>query len=123
MRGRREFISLLGGAVAAWPLTGRGQQGEQVRRIGVLAGGTGGERPEFTGFQQGLNQLGWRDGGNVRIEYRWGLGNAADIRRYAEELVAFAPDVILAAGASALAPLLQVSRRVPIVFVSVVDPA
>src|SRR5262245_47141137 len=72
---RREFIALLGGA-AAWPLAARAQQGEQVRRIGALAGGTGGERPEFTAFRQGLNQLGWRDGGNVRIEYRWGSGNA-----------------------------------------------
>jgi putative ABC transport system substrate-binding protein len=119
---RREFITLLGGSVM-WPLAARAQQGERVRHIGVLAGGSGGERPEFTAFQQGLNQLGWTDGGNVRIEYRWGSGNAADTRRYAEELVALAPDVILAAGASALAPLLQVSRSVPIVFVSIVDPA
>jgi putative ABC transport system substrate-binding protein len=119
---RRDFIALLG-AAAAWPLSAQAQQGERVRRIGALAGGSGGERPEFTAFQQGLNQLGWRDGGNVRIEYRWGAGKAADTRRYAEELVALAPDVILAAGASALAPLLQVSRSVPIVFVSIVDPA
>jgi ABC-type uncharacterized transport system substrate-binding protein len=119
---RREFITLLGGA-AAWPLAARAQQGERMRRIGVLAGGAGGERPEFAAFEQGLDQLGWKDGRNTRIEYRWGAGNAADTRRYAEELVALAPDVILAAGASALAPLLRVTRSVPIVFVSIVDPA
>ena len=119
---RREFITLLGGA-AAWPLVARAQQGERVRRIGVLAGGAAaGDRPEFAALQQALEQLGWSEGRNLRIEYRSGLGNPANIRKHADELVALAPDVILAAGASSLAPLLQATRELPIVFMSVVDP-
>jgi putative ABC transport system substrate-binding protein len=119
---RREFITLLGGA-AAWPLVARAQQGERVRRIGVLAGGAAtGDHPEFAALQQALEQLGWSEGRNLRIEYRSGLGNPANIRKHADELVALAPDVILAAGASSLAPLLQATRELPIVFMSVVDP-
>jgi putative ABC transport system substrate-binding protein len=89
---RREFITLLGGAAAAWPLAARAQQAERVRRIGVLLGGAATERSDITAFQQVLEQLGWFDGRNVRIEYRFGLGNAADVRRYSAELVALAPD-------------------------------
>ena len=121
MRTRRAFITLIGGAVAAWPLVARAQQGERVRRIGVLAGGAA-NRTEFAAFQQALEQLGWSEGRNLRIEYRWGLGNPANIRKHVDELVALAPDVILVAGASPLAPLLQATRELPIVFVSVVDP-
>jgi putative tryptophan/tyrosine transport system substrate-binding protein len=121
MSSRREFITLLGGA-AAWPVVARAQQGERMRRVGVLVGGAAADRSDIAAFQQALQQLGWIDGRNVRIDYRFGLGNAAHVRSYTTELVALAPDVILAAGASVLAPLLQATRTVPIVFVSVVDP-
>src|SRR5262249_394282 len=112
---RREFITLLGGA-AAWPLAARAQQ-ERVRRIGVLMPSAA-DDPEFqarmTAFLQELAQLGWIDGRNVRIDTRWGVADADRIRKYAAELVALAPDVILAPGSSALAPLLQATRTVPI---------
>jgi ABC-type uncharacterized transport system substrate-binding protein len=118
---RRAFILSLGGA-AAWPVTARGQQGERMRRIGMLLGSTTTDRPDLAAFLKGLQELGWTDGRNVRIEYRSGLGNAADTRKHAEELVALAPDVILASGASALTPLLSATRTLPIVFTSVADP-
>jgi ABC-type uncharacterized transport system substrate-binding protein len=122
---RREFISLLGGAAAAWPLTARAQQGERMRRIGVLMNLTA-DDPEtsarVTAFAQGLQQLGWTDGRNVRIDYRWSAGDADRSRKYAAELVALAPDVILANGSPAVAPLQQLTRTVPIVFVYIVDP-
>jgi ABC-type uncharacterized transport system substrate-binding protein len=119
---RREFITLLGGAALAWPLAAHAQQPERVRRIGVLAGSGGTGRTEFAAFQQALEQLGWSEGRNLRIEYRWGLGNPANIRKHVDELVALAPDVILSSGASALAPLLEATRSLPIVFVNVADP-
>src|SRR5262252_9592939 len=119
---RRTFITLLGGAAAAWPLAVRAQQGERVRRIGAILGGAGLGRSDIAAFQQALQQLGWIDGRNVRIDYRFGLGNAADVRRHTAELVALAPDVILVGGASVLAPLLQATRSLPIVFVAIVDP-
>src|SRR5262245_66660781 len=100
---RRQFITLLGGA-AAWPLTARAQQAERMRRIGVLsplAADDPEERARDAAFAQGLQQLGWIVGQNVRIEYRWGRGNADAMRKYAGELVALAPDVILAGGSSA----------------------
>jgi putative ABC transport system substrate-binding protein len=122
---RREFIALLGGAAAAWPLAARAQQGERVRRIGVLMHSAA-DDPEFqariTAFLQGLAQLGWLDGRNVRIDTRWGVADADRIRKYAAELVALAPDVILANSSAAIAPLLQATRTVPIVFTSVADP-
>jgi ABC-type uncharacterized transport system substrate-binding protein len=122
---RREVITLLGGA-AAWPLAARAQQGERVRRIGALAGGIAADdsdaQANFAAFLQVLQRLGWIDGRNVRIDYRWGLGNADNIRKYAAELAALAPDVILASGTSTMAPLLQATRTVPIVFVNVADP-
>ena len=123
---RREFLGVLGGAAAGWPLAARAQQAERVRRIGVLCGrhrrGRSGRAGPHRGFLQGLQQLGWTDGRNVRIDYRWGMGDADNIRKYAAELAALAPDVILAAGTAALAPLLQATRTVPIVFVIVADP-
>jgi putative tryptophan/tyrosine transport system substrate-binding protein len=122
---RREFITLLGGAAAAWPLAVRAQQGERVRRIGVintLAADDPDVRPRHAAFLQRLQQLGWIDGRNVRIDYRWGTGSADNTRKYATELVALAPDVILATGSSTLGPLLQTTRAVPIVFVIVPDP-
>ena len=122
---RRDFITLLGGA-ATWPLAARAQQGERKRRIGVLAGGAiesaADTQERNAAFAQTLQQLGWTNGDNVRIDYRYGLGNAANVRKYAAELVSLAPDVILASGASVLAPLLQATRTLPIVFVAVVDP-
>jgi putative ABC transport system substrate-binding protein len=118
---RREFVALLGGAAAAWPLAARAQ-GERMRRIGVLLGSTAPDRPDVAGFLQALQQLGWSEGHNLRIDYRWGRGNAADTRKYAQELVALAPDVLLVSGASSLTPLLQATRTLPIVFTSVADP-
>jgi putative tryptophan/tyrosine transport system substrate-binding protein len=123
---RRDFITLLGGAAAAWPLAARAQQPERVRRIGVLQGGAAASDADTqernAAFAHSLQQLGWTDSRNLRIDYRYGLGNAANVRKYVAELVALAPDVILVSGASALAPLLQATRTVPIVFVSVADP-
>ena len=123
---RREFITLLGGAAAAWPLAARAQQGERVRRIGVLVASAA-DDPQFQtwvgAFLQGLAQLGWTDGRNVRIDIRWATTNADDLRRHAAELAALAPDVLVAAtGTATAAPLLQATRTVPIVFVQVIDP-
>ena len=99
---RREFITLLGGAAAAWPVAARAQQSERMRRIGVLVGNLPAGDPEWqargNAFVQGLQERGWSDGRNLRIEYRWGLGDPDRLRKYATELVALAPDVILAAG-------------------------
>jgi putative ABC transport system substrate-binding protein len=121
---RRAFITWLGGAAVAWPLAARAQQGERMRRIGVLLPATA-DSPEFQArlgaFHQGLALLGWTIGRNVRIDTRW-AANAADIRRHAAELAALAPDVILAHGASTVGPLLQATRTVPIVFPVVIDP-
>ena len=121
---RREFVTLLGGA-AAWPLAARAQQPEQMRRIGVLTNLVA-DDPEAQArvgaFLQGLQELGWAVGRNMRIEYRWGAGDADRTRGYAAELVALAPDVILSSGASALAPLLQATRSVPVVLAQVPDP-
>jgi ABC-type uncharacterized transport system substrate-binding protein len=126
MIARRTFITLLGGAAAAWPLAARAQQAEQVRRIGVLIGGIApgdaDAQANMAAFLQGLQQLGWIEGRNVRIDYRWGLGNADNIRKYAAELVALAPDAIFASGNAAMPSLLQATRTVPIVFVNVADP-
>jgi putative tryptophan/tyrosine transport system substrate-binding protein len=121
---RREFITLLGGSVVAWPVVPRAQQPERMRKIGVLVG-TAADDPESqvrtAAFAQGLAQFGWTDGRNVQIDTRW--ANADDIRRHAAELAALAPDVILAAtGTFTVAPLLQATRTVPIVFVLVIDP-
>jgi ABC-type uncharacterized transport system substrate-binding protein len=121
---RREFITLLGGAAAAWPLPARGQQGGRVRRIGTLTGI--GDEPtmqaRLAAFRQGLQELGWSDGGNLQIDYRWGEGDAEKTRTAAAELAALAPDVILAIGYPATERLIQATRTVPIVFVIVPDP-
>ena len=121
---RREFITLVGGAAAGWPLAARGQQTERVRRIGVLTGiaDEAGAQARLAAFRQALRELGWIDGGNVRIDYRWGGGNADAIRKHAVELAALAPDVILATGGAAVERLLQATRTVPIVFAIVPDP-
>ena len=121
---RREFITLLGTAAAAWPLAAHAQF-ERVRRIGVLTN-LAADDPEGqvrnTAFAQALAQLGWTVGQNLRIENRWAAADAERIRRYAAELVALTPDVVLATGAAGVAPLLQATRTVPVVFVLVPDP-
>jgi putative tryptophan/tyrosine transport system substrate-binding protein len=121
---RRDFITLLGGAAAAWPLAARAQQPTRIRRIGVLfgAGADDGDiQARHAAFLQALQQLGWTDNGNVRIDTRFGAGNANNIRRYSAELATLAPDVILATG-NVVEQLLQATRAVPIVFVVVPDP-
>jgi ABC-type uncharacterized transport system substrate-binding protein len=123
---RRDFISLLGGAAAAWPLAVRAQQPTQMRRIGVLmypAADDPEGQARIAAFLDALQQLGWTDGRNVRIDIRWPAGFDADrIRKYAAELVALAPDVILATGNTTTAPLQQLTQTVPIVFVVTADP-
>jgi len=121
---RRQFIALLGGATT-WPLAARAQQGERMRRIGVLlpASADDARFQAFVGaFLQELQSLAWSIGRNVRIDTRWATANAATIRRQATELVALTPDVILAHGASTMGPLLQATRTVPIVFPVTADP-
>src|SRR5450830_1403671 len=122
---RRDFITLIGGAAAAWPWVARAQQPERMRRIGVLSGLAADDanaQVRYAAFLQVLQQLGWTDGRNVRIDARWGAGDADDIRKYAAELAALAPDVILTTGATAVASMLQATRTVPIVFAIVPDP-
>jgi putative ABC transport system substrate-binding protein len=122
---RREFIRLVSGAAAAWPFTVRAQQGDRIRRIGVLAGATA-DDTEFQAwvgaFRQALQELGWTYGRNIHIDYRYTAGDAERTRKYAAELIALAPDVILAPGASTVGPLLQATRTVPIVFPIMADP-
>src|SRR5262245_22989702 len=122
---RREFITLLGGTAVAWPLAAGAQQAGGVRRIGVLVSLPADDpqaQARNAAFLQGLQQLGWTVGRNVTIDFRWGAANADNARKFAAELLAFRPDVLLAPGTSTLAPLLQATRAVPIVFVHVADP-
>ena len=115
---RREFLSVLGAAVAL-PLAARAQESARMRRIGVLLPSTAGDaeyQARMAAFLQGLQQLGWTDGRNVRIDTRWYAGDADLIRKYVAELIALAPDVILAPGTTTMGPLLQATRTVPIVF-------
>src|SRR5258708_4421781 len=122
---RRQFITLLGGAATAWPLAASAQQPGGMRHIGVLINAAA-DDPEgqsrVAAFLQGLQQLGWTAGRNVRIDYRWGADDAVSSRRYAVELIALAPDVILASGSPSVAALKQATHTVPIVFVNVIDP-
>jgi putative tryptophan/tyrosine transport system substrate-binding protein len=121
---RRDFIKVIGVSVA-WPLAASAQQPGRMRRIGVLLPATA-DNPDFQArvgaFLQGLQQAGWSIGQNVRVDTRWATSNAAEIRRHAAELVALAPDVILAHGTSTAGPLLQATRTVPIVFPTIADP-
>jgi putative ABC transport system substrate-binding protein len=123
--GRREFVALLGGAAAAWPLAARSQQPGGRRRLGVLMA-TAADDPEsrkrLFALLQGMQQLGWVEGRNLRVDIRWAAGNVDDTRKYAAELTALAPDIILAAGSLALGPLLQATRTIPVVFTHVPDP-
>jgi putative tryptophan/tyrosine transport system substrate-binding protein len=122
---RRDFMTLIGGTAAAWPLAARAEQDERVRRVGVLMNTVADDaegQARLIAFGQGLAQLGWTDGRNVRIHIRWGAGDAERFHRYAVELVALAPDVILAASGTAVPPLLQATRTLPIVFAQTMDP-
>jgi putative ABC transport system substrate-binding protein len=122
---RRNFIALLGGAAIPWPLAARAQKGERMRRVGVLVSAVESDPrglEYITAFAQGLAELGWTVGRNVRIEYRWGAGDLDRFRRYAAELVALSPDVVLASSGSIVSALQQASRTVPIVFVNTIDP-
>jgi putative tryptophan/tyrosine transport system substrate-binding protein len=122
---RREFITLLGGAALAWPRAARAQQADRMRRVGVLDSRAA-DDPEGQArravFLEGLQELGWTDGRNVRIDYRWAAADVDRNRKYAAELVALAPDVILASASASVAALRQTTRTVPIVFVNVIDP-
>ena len=121
---RRDFITLLGG-VASWPLVARAQPAEPMRRIGVLLQATKSDlefQPRLKAFLDGLAQLGWTEGRNLQLEYRWAGGNADEIRRHAAELVVLAPDVLVAAGSAAVGALQQATRAIPIVFATVGDP-
>ena len=122
---RREFITLLGSVAVAWPLAARAQQASGMRRIGVLmsfsAEDSLGQACDAA-FLQGLQQLGWEVGGNVRIDTRWGAGDTERFRKYAAELIALGPDVVLATANSIAGDFEQVSRTVPIVFVTTIDP-
>jgi putative tryptophan/tyrosine transport system substrate-binding protein len=124
---RRDLIGFLGGAAVAWPIAARAQQGERVRRIGVLVG-SGADADDsdmqarLAAFTQALQQLGWTSGRNVQIDYRYASGDPDKIRRHAAELATLAPDVIVAGGAAAVPAVLQATRAVPLVFTNVVDP-
>ena len=122
---RRQFISLLGGAAFAGPLAARAEQADRMRRVGVLESRAADDpegRARLAVFAQGLQELGWTEGRNVRIDYRWAAANVDLFRTYAAELVALAPDVILASASVSVAALQQTTRTVPIVFVNVIDP-
>ena len=123
---RRQFIFMLGSAAAvAWPLAARAQLGERIRRVGammLLAENDPEQKAWTEAFRQGMLEAGWTDGRNVQIDYRWGASESARARRYATELVALGPDVILAPGSVSVGPLLQATRDIPIVFVHVPDP-
>jgi putative ABC transport system substrate-binding protein len=122
---RREFITLLGGAAAAWPLAARAQQQERMRRTGVLMSASEND-PEYqaymSSFREGLQKFGWMDGRNIRIDYRWGALDAESRQRFAKELVAMQPDLILTQNTPTTASVLQQTRIIPIIFAAVSDP-
>ncbi len=123
--GRRELLAALGGAAATWPLAARAQQGERMRRIGVLAAYAENDpeaQARVVAFRQALQGLGWTEGRNIAMEYRWGAGDAGRARTFVAELVSLKPDVILAHGTPALTALYEATRTIPVVFVSVIDP-
>jgi putative ABC transport system substrate-binding protein len=122
---RREFIALISSAAAAWPMAARAERSDGVRLVGalnVLAENDPESRLRIAAFKQGMQELGWTDGGNVRIEARWAAGDDGLVRKYAAELAALAPDVILTSGSVTVGPVQQAARTIPIVFVQVVDP-
>src|SRR5262249_32217964 len=121
---RRKFVTLLGGAAAAWPLAARAQQGEWMGQVGVVMGsGDDGEgRRHLTGFREGLQALGWADGRNLRTDYRWAAGDADRMRSFAKEVVKQRPEVMLIETTPQVAAFMQESRTIAIVFVNVSDP-
>jgi ABC-type uncharacterized transport system substrate-binding protein len=122
---RREFITLLGGVAAAWPLAARAQQPERVRRVGVLMSGneaTPEQQARLAAFRAGLQKLGWRDGANAQLHVRWSAGNTDNQQASAAELVGLLPDVILTATTGNLAAVLKATGTIPVVFVQVSDP-
>ena len=123
---RRDFVKVIGGGAAAWPLVVRAQEPDRMRRIGVLSGGPATDDPDnqarWVTLTQALQQLGWIEGRNLQIDYRLSEGNTDRARKFAAELVALNPDLIVASGTTAVGPLLQVTRTVPIVFVNASDP-
>jgi putative tryptophan/tyrosine transport system substrate-binding protein len=121
---RREFITLLSGAAVAWPLTGRAQQGDRTQRIGVLMGYRSDSEAKayLSGFTQGLSELGWTDGRNVRMVVRWAAGSVERMRMFAKELVDLQPDVILSHTTPVTAALQRETRTIPVAFVTVSDP-
>jgi putative ABC transport system substrate-binding protein len=122
---RRDFISFLGGAVAAWPIATRAQQSERMRRVGVLTGIGGADaetKVRISGFLQSLERLGWTEGRNLQVDIRGGAGSNAAVKKYAAELVTLRPDVILATGSVVVPALLEATHTIPIVFTIVIDP-
>jgi len=122
---RRDFIRLVGSAAATWPFQARAQQREPMRRVAILepiAKDTPGAQERYTAFLEAFEQLGWAPGRNVQLEARWGEGDEAKTRKYATELIALAPDVILAGGSTSTEVMLKATRTIPIVFVIVPDP-
>jgi putative ABC transport system substrate-binding protein len=122
---RREFITLIGGAAAMWPLAADGQKAERMRRLGVLMAASEDDplmQARITAFRQALAELGWTEGRNLKIEWRWTGGDITRVREYASELVRLAPDVLVANGTPNIAALKQATNSIPIVFVVVNDP-
>jgi putative ABC transport system substrate-binding protein len=122
---RRAFMTLVGGAAASWPFAAQAQRAVNPRRVGVLLSGVESDpdsQVRIAAFRKGLAELGWKDGENVRIEYRWSAGKSELIRQYAEELVALAPDVILANSTSVIATLKSLTSSIPVVFALAIDP-
>ena len=119
---RREFITLLGGAAAGWPLVARAQQSERVRRIGVLMAADPSQQSYVTAFRGALTKLGWAEGSNLRTEVRWGAGDADKIRSFAKELIDLRPDAIVGQSTPVVAALARETQTIPIVFVNVADP-
>ncbi|MFZ3251344.1 MAG: ABC transporter substrate-binding protein [Pseudolabrys sp.] len=122
---RRDFMKVVAGSAVSWPLDALAQQSERMRRIGVLLQATKSDlevKPRLKAFLDGLEQFGWTEGRNLQLEYRWAGGNTDDVRRHARELVALAPDVLVAAGSAAVGALQQATRTIPIVFTTVGDP-
>jgi putative ABC transport system substrate-binding protein len=122
---RRQFITLIGGTAIAWPLAANAQQGERMRHVGVLISLTADDpqsKARVTAFLRACRAFGWADGRNLSIDYRWGGGDVSRMRSYAAELIALAPDVVVAGGSEATAAFQQATRNVPIVFVNVGDP-
>ena len=122
MIGRREFITLLGGAAAAWPLTARAQQADRIRRVGLLMNLSENDLEAqrlLTALKEGLAQLGWAIGRNLRIDYRWASGDIGRIRTFAKELVELSPDIIVGYGTPVIVALQQETRSIPILFLSV----